>query len=61
MNAYTEEKPNDFVYLKNWIPSIQEDVRYYTNNNFIGRPIQGYKKPVCMLTKAAAHTLFKVQ
>lgn len=61
MNAYAEEKPKDFVYLKNWIPSIQEDVRYYTNNNFIGRPIPGYKKPVCILTKSAAHALLNIQ
>lgn len=61
MNSYAEEKPNDFVELKSWIPSIQEDVRYYTANNFIGRRIYGYKKPVCLLSKPAANALLAIQ
>ena len=61
LNSYAEEKPSDFVYLKSWIPTVQEDVRYYTANNFIGRPIYGYKKPVCILTKQAASALLEVQ
>jgi zinc D-Ala-D-Ala dipeptidase len=61
MNTYASVKPDDFVYLKNWAPTIQEDMRYYTANNFIGRPIHGYEKPVCILTKQAANALIKVQ
>lgn len=56
-----EEKPDEFVYLKDWAPTIQEEVVYYTANNFIGRPIPGYEKPVCLLTKKAASTLLSVQ
>lgn len=61
MKVYATDKSNDFVYVKDLIPSIQEDIRYYTNNNFIGRRIQGYEKPVCILTKSAAYALLKVQ
>jgi D-alanyl-D-alanine dipeptidase len=61
MNVHSEEKPNEFVYLKDWAQTIQEDVRYYTANNFIGRPILGYKKPVCLLTKKAARALLSIQ
>ncbi|MES2997988.1 MAG: M15 family metallopeptidase [Pseudomonadota bacterium] len=61
MNTYAEEKPNEFVYLKSWAPTIQEEVRYYTANNFIGRPIQGYLNPVCLLTKKAANALLSIQ
>lgn len=61
MNTHAEEKPDNFVYLKTVIPTIQQDIRYFGNNNFVGRPIVGYKKPVCILTSAAAHALLKVQ
>ncbi|MES2141682.1 MAG: M15 family metallopeptidase [Pseudomonadota bacterium] len=61
MNAYPTDKSNDFIYVKALIPTIQEDMRYYTANNFIGHPISGYKRPVCILTKPAAHALLKIQ
>ncbi len=62
VNSYASEKqPSDFVYLKSWIPTIQEDVRYYSANNFIGRPISGYKKPFCLLTQQAATALLEIQ
>lgn len=61
MNIYADERPNEFVYLKKMNPTIQEEVRYYSANNFIGRPIQGYQKPVCILTKSAAMALLNVQ
>jgi D-alanyl-D-alanine dipeptidase len=53
--------PSSFVYLKEIAPSIEEDLRYYTAYNFIGRPIQGYEKPRCILTKVAAEALLKIQ
>ncbi len=56
-----QEKTSEFIYLKDYVPTIQEDVRYYISDNFVGRPIVGYKKPVCLLTKAAANALFGVQ
>lgn len=61
MNVFAEEKPDDFVYVTDIIPNIQQDMRYYGNNNFVGRPIIGYKKSVCILTSTAAHALSKVQ
>ena len=61
MDIFAEEKPDNFVYVTEIIPNIKQDIRYFGNNNFVGRPIIGYKKPVCMLTNAAAHALLKVQ
>jgi D-alanyl-D-alanine dipeptidase len=61
INSYAIEKTGDFITLKSAVPSIQEDIRYYTANNFIGRPIMGYKNPTCLLTKQAAMALLKVQ
>ena len=53
--------PSGFVYLKDVVPSIQQDIRYATDNNFVGRPITGYKIPQCILTKQAAGALARVQ
>lgn len=53
--------PEGFVYLSDVAPSIQQDMRYAGYHNFVGRPIKGYEKPVCILTKQAADALKNVQ
>lgn len=51
----------DFVYLKDIMPNLRSDLRYYGSNNFIGKPIEGYINPKCILSKEAAFALKKVQ
>jgi len=51
----------DFVYLKDIMPNLRSDLRYYGSNNFIGEPIEGYINPKCILSKEAASALKKVQ
>ncbi len=53
--------PNGFVYLKEFAPSILQDIRYAGYHNFVGRPIKGYKTDECILTKQAALALRDVQ
>jgi len=53
--------PDGFVYAKEVIKNLRTDMRYYSSNNFIGQPINGYIKPKCILTKEAAEALKKVQ
>lgn len=53
--------PKDFVYLQDIAPSIKQEIKYYTNDNFTGRPIPGYKNPVCILTRPTAEALLKVE
>jgi D-alanyl-D-alanine dipeptidase len=53
--------PKDFVYLKDVAPFIQQDIRYYTDNNFIGRPLPGYDSPICILTKPTTDALLHIQ
>ena len=53
--------PEGFVYVKEVIPKLRTDLRYYSDNNFIGQPIDGYNKPKCILTVEAAEALKKVQ
>ena len=53
--------PNDFIRINDLEPSILEDLRYATEHNFIGKRIDGYTAPKCILTKEAAVALAKVQ
>lgn len=61
MDYFVLEKPTDFVYLADVAPDIQQEVRYYGKDNFLGRPVKGYHKPICMITLKAAQALIKVQ
>lgn len=51
----------DFVYLKEMMPNLRSDLRYYGSNNFVGQPLEGYNSPKCILSKDAAEALAKVQ
>ena len=49
--------PTGFVYVKDVIPSIVEDIRYAGDHNFVGRPVDGYAAPRAVLTAEAAKAL----
>ena len=53
--------PPMFVALHRVDPTILHDVRYTTRHNFIGRPIDGYRAPLCILTRPAARALERAQ
>ncbi|MCI4065930.1 M15 family metallopeptidase [Micromonospora sp. R77] len=53
--------PADFVVLTDVDPRIRADIRYATAHNFVGRPVAGYTEPLCLLTRAAAEALRRVQ
>ena len=53
--------PDGFVYLSDVDASIQTEMRYIINNNFIGKPIDGYKKATIITSKPTAIALKKVQ
>ncbi len=53
--------PKGFVYLNDIDASIKSELRYITNNNFIGKSIDGYKKATIIVSKPAAVALKKVQ
>ncbi len=60
-NITTPPLNKDFVYLKDIMPNLRSDLRYYGSNNFIGKPIEGYINPRCILSKEAANALKQVQ
>ena len=59
MNAQILKK--GFSYLSEVDGSIQQELRYFSSNNFIGKKIDGYKKNNVIISNAAANALKKVQ
>jgi zinc D-Ala-D-Ala dipeptidase len=53
--------PDRFVSLSDVDSTIQLDIRYQTSNNFVGRPIKGYRDLKCILTNEAAAALVRAQ
>jgi zinc D-Ala-D-Ala dipeptidase len=53
--------PSSFVALEEVDATILQDMRYATPYNFVGRRIDGYREPVCLLTKRAARALRRAQ
>jgi len=53
--------PPDFVYLRDVDPSISQDMRYASANNFTGHALPGYGAPECVLRRDAALALKRVQ
>lgn len=56
-----EVRSKGFVYLHEIDPTIQVSLRYYSNENFVGKTVDGYKKDVCVMTKQAAKALKAIQ
>ena len=57
----SQNKPDNFVYLLDLEPSIKIELRYFSNNNFIGQPIDGYHRSTIIVSKPTAIALQKVQ
>jgi D-alanyl-D-alanine dipeptidase len=55
------DMPAEFVHLRAVDPSIAQDIRYAGANNFVGRPLDGYQAPECILRRDAAAALARVQ
>jgi zinc D-Ala-D-Ala dipeptidase len=53
--------PPGFVHLRDVDPSIRQDMRYAGANNFSGHPLPGYGAGECVLRRAAAQALARVQ
>ncbi|CAL9580109.1 D-alanyl-D-alanine dipeptidase [Streptomyces sp. enrichment culture] len=53
--------PEDFVSLSSVDPTILQEIRYFTRHNFVGERIDGYRRPLCLLTRPAAEALHRAQ
>src|SRR4030042_6448358 len=56
-----DKMPEGFVDIKDVIPQIELDIRYFGEHNFVGQKVDGYLEPKCILTREAASALFDVQ
>lgn len=53
--------PEGFVYLHDVAPTIEADLKYCDADNFVGAPVDGYERPVCVVSRAAADALRAAQ
>ena len=60
-HAKAATMPNDFVDVASLSKTIIMDIRYFTENNFVGAKVDGYLAPKCILHKKAAKALVTVQ
>jgi zinc D-Ala-D-Ala dipeptidase len=59
--AAQQKAPARFVSLHDEVPSVVVEMRYITDHNFVGRPIRGYRQPLCIVTRETADALRRVQ
>jgi D-alanyl-D-alanine dipeptidase len=60
-NVYSQHLPDGFSYVKEVAPTIQQELRYCSHDNFMGVPVDGYEEPVLITSTATAKVLAKVQ
>ncbi|MCA5004605.1 M15 family metallopeptidase [Sphingobacterium bovistauri] len=53
--------PKGLVYLTDYIPHIALDLKYFTNHNFVGKQIDGYKANKVILTQRATLAIQKIE
>jgi D-alanyl-D-alanine dipeptidase len=58
--AQEQQRPAAFVDAATVVPDLVVEMRYVTEYNFVGRAIDGYEKPVCLLTRPAARALAEI-
>ena len=50
-----QDRPAAFVDAATVVPGLVADMRYAGSHNFVGRPIDGYEAPHCLLTLSLIH------
>jgi uncharacterized protein YbbC (DUF1343 family)/D-alanyl-D-alanine dipeptidase len=56
-----ESVPATFADITRVAPGVVVEMRYFGDDNFVGRRIDGYDAPVCLLTRQAADALAAAQ
>jgi D-alanyl-D-alanine dipeptidase len=58
--AQAQRLPAGFVYLRDIDPTIIQDIRYASSNNFVGRPLRGYDAE-CVVKREVGTLLKSIQ
>ncbi|MBO8200076.1 M15 family metallopeptidase [Streptomyces smyrnaeus] len=59
--GHEPKAPEEFVALRDVAPTIRQDIRYFTEHNFVGERIDGYRRPMCIVTEDTAKALARAQ
>ena len=59
--AFGQGLPGGFVYLRDIDPTIIQDIRYATSNNFVGHPLAGYQAGECVVKREVGLRLKAIQ
>lgn len=59
--SQADKLPDGFTYIDREIPGVVYEIRYAGSNNFIGKPVDDYKRAQAILSKPAAEALARVQ
>ena len=59
--ACAQTLPGGFVYLRDIDPTIIQDIRYATANNFVGKPLAGYEAGECVVKREVGLALKNIQ
>ena len=51
----------DLVDIRSLVPDMAEDIKYAGNDNFVGRPVDGYRAARCYLLRPVAEALARVE
>ncbi len=57
----SDDKRSEFVDVGALLPNAVLDIRYFGHHNFVGKPVDGYNAPKCLLHNSAAAALKNVQ
>ena len=57
----TKANTLQLVNVKNFVPSLKVEMKYFTTDNFVGSIIDGYKANKCLMLEKAAKALAKAQ
>ena len=60
-NLLQNQLPDGFVYVKEIIPDLDVELRYFSTHNFVGDTIEGYNANTLIVTIQTAEALKKVQ
>jgi D-alanyl-D-alanine dipeptidase len=59
--THAQSLPGGFVYLRDIDPTIVQDIRYATSNNFTGHPLKGYGAGECVVKREVGMRLKAIQ
>ena len=61
LSETSENGRQNFDYVHDIIPDVVLDVRYFSDDNFVGTRVDGYRQPVVLISKTAGQALSEVQ